>query len=235
MTDAVVPIVSPSGAAAWASPLALTVFYDIHCPYSDRVLGWLDELQPGLVETTFRAFPLEQVNHDPTAASWRIWDQPLDYEHYRGRPQRRSLRALLAITLVGTFAPRDVTDQFRLAVSHARHSGHLDVSQPALLLELAAGAGADAGALQAGFEDPGALAAARDRLRQDWEAAGAEYEIFGVPTLQVAGRPPFYLRLERTPQGGAATALLETIRDLPERLPQVLELKVPERVAHAAP
>ena len=28
-------------------PLAMTVFYDVHCPYSDRVLAWLADLGPG--------------------------------------------------------------------------------------------------------------------------------------------------------------------------------------------
>ena len=212
-------------------PLALTVFYDVHCPYSDRVLAWLAALGRDVVAPTYRAFALEQVNHDPTATRWRIWEQPLDYPHYRGRPDRRALPAFLAITLAEQLAPTDAVDQFRLAVSNARHAGDHDVSALDRIVGLAGDTGIDADALRRLLADEDAVAGARDRLRDDWHEARRDYEIFGVPTLRLEGAAPFYLRLGRVPQDGQAEALLASVRGFGERLPQVLEIKVPERVA----
>lgn len=211
------------------TPFPLTVYYDVHCPYSDRVLAWLAELGRGLVLPTYRTFPLEQVNHDPTARVWRIWDEPLDYEHYQGRQDRRALPAFVAILLAERVASRDAVDAFRLLVSRARHGMGRDISDPELLLELAGDTGVDPTALGAVLADPAAVADARARIAADWADARGEYEIFGVPTLRVDGVPPFYLRLERVPRGDEARELLESIRAFGERLPQVLEIKVPER------
>ena len=75
---------------------------------------------------------------------------------------------------------------------------------------------------------------ARARIAEDWADARGEFEIFGVPTLRVEGVAPFYLRLERVPRGEHAHELLESIRAFGQRLPQVLEIKVPERARVAA-
>jgi len=207
------------------------VFYDVHCPYSDRVLSWLADLGPDLVAPVYRAFALEQVNSDPSARDWRIWDQPLEYAHYSGRQNRRALAAFLAIILAEAAGQRDAVDRFRLAVSHARHAGGGDVSDLRLLLRLAGEAGVVAATLERLFADAGALEVARARIRDDWHAARDEFAIFGVPTLRLGGAAPFYLRLERVPENGQGEALLASVRGLPELLPQVVEIKVPERQA----
>jgi hypothetical protein len=210
-------------------PLAMTVFYDVHCPYSDRVLAWLADLGRGAVAAEYRTFPLEQVNNDASATAWRIWDQPLDYEHYQGRQDRRALHAFVAIVLAERLAPVGAVDRFRLLVSRARHGLGRDVTERAFLLELAGEAGVDAPALSDLMDDEDALAWARRRIADDWADARGEFEIFGVPTLRVDGVPPFYLRLERVPRGDEARELLESIRGFGRRLPQVVEIKVPER------
>jgi hypothetical protein len=81
-------------------PVEVDVFYDFHCPYCFRAVEWLAALGPDVVQPTFRLFALEQVNRDPEAREWRLWEQPLDYEHYRGRQDRRPLAAFLAMTHV---------------------------------------------------------------------------------------------------------------------------------------
>jgi hypothetical protein len=211
-------------------PLELTVFYDVHCPYSDRVLAWLADLGRDAVTPGYRTFPLEQVNHDPSATEWRIWEQPLDYEHYQGRQDRRALHAFVAIVLAERLAPVGAVDRFRLLVSRARHGLGRDVTERAFLLELAEEADVDARALAELLDDEDAQARARRRIADDWADARAEYEIFGVPTLRLDGVAPFYLRLERVPRGEDARELLDSIRGFGRRLPQVLEIKVPERV-----
>lgn len=210
-------------------PLRLTVFYDVHCPYSDRVLAWLAELGRDLVDPVYRVFPLEQVNRDPSASGWRFWEQPLDYEHHEGRSERRALLAFLAILLAERIATVEAVDRCRLLVSRARHGLGRNITERDLLLELAGEAGVDAGGLAGLLAHDASVAWARNRIAADWADARGEYEIFGVPTLRLDGVPPFYLRLERVPRGRPARDLLDSIRDFGERLPQVLEIKVPER------
>ena len=207
----------------------MTVFYDVHCPYSDRVLAWLADLGRDVAAPEYRTFPLEQVNHDASATSWRIWDQPLDYEHYLGRQDRRALPAFVAIVLAERVAPIGAVDRYRLLVSRARHGLGRDVTEREFLLELADEAGVDAPALGRLLDDEEALAWGRARIAEDWADARGEFEIFGVPTVRVDGVPPFYLRLERVPRGDDARELLESIRAFGRRLPQVVEIKVPER------
>ena len=216
--------------------LAITVWYDYHCPYSRRAVAWLDGLGTDRVVPTYRAFPLEQVNHDPAATTWRIWEQPLDYEHYRGRPERRGLAAFLATEVLAAAATPASMCRFREAVYAARFDRKADISDPAVLARAAAQAGVgSAGAhgelLQAALGDETTLVRARKKLAGDWAAARHEWEIFGVPTLELPGVPPLYLRLEQAPEAGPeAVDLLARLTDLEAAVPYLLELKRPERV-----
>lgn len=220
--------ISDAPSAAVVEPLPLTVWYDVQCPYSDRVLRWLDRLGPARVRPTFRVFSLEQVNHDPDATTWRLWEQPLDYAHYRGRPDRRSLAAFLTILLLEATASPEAVDRYRLAVSTARHVDRQDISKRDVLLAIAARNEVDPRALAELLDDPDSVASARERIRSDWLAARSDYQVFGVPTLRVAGAAPYYLRLEHEPGFDEALGLLATLRGLPDRLSLVQELKVAE-------
>lgn len=215
--------------------LPITVWYDYHCEYSRRAVAWLDGLGTDRVLPMYRAFPREQVNHDPAAETWRIWEQPLDYEHYRGRPQRRALAAFLATEVLATTESPATMCRFREAVYAARFDRLADISDPAVLARAAASAGAgSAGAhgeiLQAALGDESTLARARRKLADDWAAARAEWLIFGVPTFQFPEGAPFYLQLERAPEPGAESEdLLRRLVDLRTAAPYLIELKVPER------
>lgn len=212
-------------------PLDLTVWYDYHCPYSHRAVEWLIGLGPDRVRPRFRPFPLEQVNRDATATSWRLWEQPLDYVHYRERPDRRPLQAFLATAVLEASEEPDVLDRFRLAVYRARFDAKADISDIDLLVGLATEAGGDAKRLARAMADEAALTAARAGLAAAWADARATWEIFGVPTLEPAGARPFYLRLERlVEQGHEAAELLDRVIGLRRDAPLVLELKLPEPV-----
>jgi predicted DsbA family dithiol-disulfide isomerase len=213
-----------------AAPVELTVWFDYHCPYSYRATEWLIGLGPDRVRARFRPFPLEQVNRDATAESWRLWDQPLDYVHYRERQDRRPLAAFLATALVEGTEPADVLERFRLAVYQARFDDKADISDVALLVRLAAAAGADGRHLASGMADEAALAAPRASLAKGWGDARSAYAIFGVPTIEPAGERPFYLRLERRVEPGEAQDLLERVLGLRRDASLVLELKLPEPV-----
>ena len=100
-----------------------------------------------------------------------------------------------------------------------------------LLVRLAGDAGADARGLAGAFADEAALTAGRAGLATAWADARATWEIFGVPTLQPDGEPPFYLRLERLVAGGTeAVSLLDHVMGLRRDVPLVLELKLPDPV-----
>ncbi len=214
-----------------AAPVELTIWYDYHCPYSFRASEWLLGLGPDRVRPRFRPFPLEQVNRDATAESWRLWEQPLDYVHYRERQDRRPLAAFLATAVLeGAEAP-DVVERFRLAVYRARFDEQADISDVALLVRLAAAVGADGPRLASAMADEAALAAPRAGLARAWSEARSTYEIFGVPTIEPAGEPPFYLRLERAVESGLeAEDLLDRVLGLRREASIVLEIKLPEPV-----
>jgi hypothetical protein len=210
-------------------PLELTVWYDYHCPYSQRVVEWLLGLAPGgRVLPLFRPFPLEQVNRDATAKTWRLWEQPLDYVHYRERQDRRPLHAFLATAVLEELEAPSVVDRFRLAVYRTRFDDLADISDVDLLGRLAAGAGADDRRLTRAMADEASLTAARAGLAGAWHDARSEYAIFGVPTLQPRGERPFYLRLERPVEPAGATDLLDRVIGLRRDASLVVELKLPE-------
>jgi hypothetical protein len=212
-------------------PLDITVWYDYHCPFSHRAVEWLIGLAPERVRPRFRPFALEQVNRDPTAIDWRLWEQPLDYVHYRERQDRRPLHAFLATALLEAFEEPAVVDRFRLAVYRARFDDKADISDVDLLGRLAGDAGADAGRLAAAMADEAALTPGRAGLATAWADARSTWEIFGVPTLQPDGEPPFYLRLERLVEPGReATELLERVIGFRRDASFILELKLPEPV-----
>jgi hypothetical protein len=212
-------------------PLELTAWVDYHCPYSYRATAWLLGLGPAVVRPRFRPFPLEQVNRDPEATGWRLWEQPLDYRHYRDRQHRRPLHAFLATALLEVTEPAPVVDRFRLAVYQARFDEAADISDVERLVRLAAGAGADADRLARAMADETALVAPRAVMARAWTDARSTYQIFGVPTLEPPDQRPFYLRLERAVEPGREAAdLLERVLGLRRDAPIVLELKLPELV-----
>lgn len=201
---------------------------DYHCPYSWRVVRWLDDLGPEQVAVRHRLFALEQVNRDATAGTWRLWEQPLDYIHYRERQDRRPLAAFLATAIIEVAEPLDVVRRFRRGVYAARIDERADISDIGVLEAAAAAAGAGPNRVRDGLADPGTVAAARARIAGDWAAARADFAIFGVPTLRIGPARPFYLRLARQVEPAAGGDLLRALVAFRAAAPDVLELKLPE-------
>ena len=215
--------------------IELELFYDYQCSYSYRAIRWLDALDPAMVQLIARPFAQEQINRDPTATTWRLWEQPLDYQHHEGRARSRSLAAFLATASVELSDAPEVARRFRLAVFEARWTDRRDVSDPTVLIELAAVVGADSASLVetlTGTSPTGAdrQLVARARIAADWAAARSDFAIFGVPTLRWGEHAPVYLRLDRLPEPEEGPDLFASIVGLRERFPLVLELKVPARL-----
>jgi hypothetical protein len=218
-----------------APALELTAWYDFQCQYSERAIRWLDGMGLSVVRPTYRAFGLEQVSRDASATSWRLWEQPLDYDHHGGKPWKRSLAAFLATAILDATGQPEVAARFRHTALDARWLEQRDLSDPAVLVELAGVAGADAGALAealAGSTPHGLRrqADARARIAADWAAARADFAIFGVPTLRWGLIAPVYVRLRHVPEPDEARSLFDALVDLRERFPLVLELKEPDRL-----
>jgi DSBA-like thioredoxin domain len=228
-----VPLAEPARAAAADEAVDIVVCYDYQCPYSARAVRWLEDLGPDVVRPRYRMFPLEQVNADPAATTWRLWEQPLDYEHYRGRPDRRSLAAFLSTAMLedlaadGRIEP-DAPRRFRLAVYRARFDDAADISDPDVLRRAAEDAGVPATIVAAGLHDEVAQARARSRLASDWAVARGRDGVFGVPTLILPGDRPAYLRLAREPSAGEGLDLLRRLVELRRAAPWLLELKLAE-------
>ena len=217
-----------SGSAG--GPHAVELFMDYHCPYSHRVTALLAGLPGDLVTVRHRLFGLEQVNRDPTATDWRLWEQPLDYVHYRERQDRRPLAAFLATAILEASEPPDVMTRFRLGVYATRFEHGGDIADLDVLDAIAVAAGVARDRLRDALADPAEEGAARQRLADDWAAARAEYAIFGVPTLRVDGGTPFYLRLAGPVDADAGPDFLAALLGFREAAPGVLELKVPARL-----
>ena len=211
-------------------PVPVEVFMDYHCPYSHRVICWLDDLGPDLAEVRFRFFALEQVNRDPDASAWRIWEQPLDYEHYQERPDRRALAAFLATAAVEAAFPADpgVSRRFRRAVYAARFEGHLDISDLAVLDDAGVAAGLPGGWIAAALADATLTSEGRSRIAADWASARSPYLVFGVPTLLLADGAPVYLRLTAPIPPADGPAFLAAFLAFRRAAPGVLEFKQPE-------
>ncbi len=215
------------------SPIDLTVCYDYQCPYSARAVRWLEGLGRETVQVRYRMFPLEQVNRDPEATTWRLWEQPLDYAHHRERPDRRSLAAFLATALLEDRAEAraiepEVVVRFRLAVYRARFDDGADISDPGVLRLAATEAGVPADVVATGLHDDAVQARARARLAADWAVTRGEGGVFGVPTLILPDDRPVYLRLAREPEGAEAGDLLRRLVELRRAAPWLLELKLAE-------
>lgn len=170
------------------------------------------------------------MNRDPDAATWRVWEQPLDYEHYRGRPDRRPLAAFIATCLLDADEPADVVRRFRRAVYRARFDARADISDPVVLERIAIEAGAPPGRIADGLADPAAQAAARDRIGADWAYLRSEYATFGVPTIRLPGDRPFYLRLKRAVARADRSGLFDAVLAFRRLAPDVVEIKFPDPV-----
>ena len=211
-------------------PTKLDLFYDFHCPYCYRAVDWIGGLGQDVVDAEYRLFALEQVNRDPGADGWRLWEQPLDYRHYRDRQDRRPLAPFLAMTHVEAVESADVAARYRLGVFALRFDEHEDITDIGRLAHALTEAGGDGHRLKERFDDAAADVAARVRIATDWEDARRDFLVFGVPTLRLEGvTRPYYLRLEQRLTPADGRAFWDRFVGLLVEAPYLLEIKGAER------
>lgn len=200
------------------------VYYDYMCPYAFRMLSLLTEMEQIRVDltVTWRFFSLEESNavSRGQSADWHIWEQPLNYESVFGRPHRRILAPFLATYAASLQGPEALT-RFRLAVFQAYHKERQDISDPAVLLEIARQAALELSGFTAHWQS----AAARDHLR-DEHLSGVDAGVFGTPTIIINGCEATYLRLSALSENleERHACFEELVRTLTQR-PYLRELK----------
>lgn len=215
-----------------AAPVVVDAFVDFHCAFSYRIVAWLDDLGPERVTVHHHLFAIEQVNRDPTATGWRLWDQPLDYRHWKDIPDKRPLLSFLAMAIVEASEPADIAQSFRLLLYMAKFDAGKDIAQLDIVEQVARMSGVAEGRISAALADPVVEAAARARIAADWALARSEYAIFGVPTLRLDGGRPMYMRLADAVPPADGPRLLETLCAVRHGPPEILELKLAEPVEH---
>jgi predicted DsbA family dithiol-disulfide isomerase len=166
------------------------------------------------IELRWRYFSLAQVNNHEE--DWTIWEAAAGDPAARGR---LAFQAAEAARRQGRF------DALHLPLLEARHEHRLDVDDPAVVENVARGAGLDLERFRLDLEDPTIL----DRLARDHQEAVSDLGVFGTPTFHFPGRGAAYVRVRPAPDGGAALELFDQIASITAEKPYLLELKRPRR------
>lgn len=205
-------------------PTSITIFYDYLCPYAFRATRLITEIEQTRpeVEVTWRFFSIEHSNAQKYGRdeTWKLWEQPLNYQQLWRSRRRRGLVPFLFTHAVQAQDPARLS-LFRQTVFDAFFNDHADVSNPEVILTLAGQCGLNVETLRATWDTD----AARQRLRDDIEDA-LDQGVFGVPTLIINNSEPTYMRLSEFPTDPTERQNLfdELVHMLTQR-PYLLELK----------
>lgn len=186
----------------------VNVFFDYTCPYSYRVLPWIEAVIRGAgdVAVCWRTFSLKEAKHDQGSPS------PFD------DPEISSI-SVLALALAHA-ARKAEFDHYHRSVFEAMHRDdrRLDEGE---LLALAAAAGVDVPTFEQ--ERPRWLAA----VAQDHREGVVRYGVFGTPTLVFDEGEVVFVKLASTPQRGQELGLWESLRTVAQCFPELIEIKRP--------
>jgi hypothetical protein len=192
--------------------VAFGITYDYRCPFARNLhehvlLGLADGAR---WDVAFVPFSLNQVHVSPGEPD--VWDDPA------------RARDLLAMR-VGVAVRDRWPERFRevhAALFAARHGEGLDLRDADVVGRVVAEQGLDGREVL----EWAASSVVGDALRRDHEAAVAEHDVFGVPTVIVDGRAVF-IRLMERPHGDAARACrtVERLLDIVRAWPELNELK----------
>lgn len=186
----------------------VNVFFDYTCPYSYRVLPWIEAVvRAGQdVAVSWRTFSLKEANHD--------YDSPSPFDD----PEISSI-SVLALALAHA-ARKAEFDRYPRSVFEAMHRDGRRLGEGELLA-LAAAAGVDVATFDQ--ERPRWLAA----VAQDHREGEARYGVFGTPTLVLDEGEVVFVKLASTPQRGQELGLWESLRTVAKCFPELVEIKRP--------
>ena len=166
------------------SAFALT--FDYLCPFARNLNESVVEgLAAGATwDVRFQPFSLAQTKVEDGEAD--VWDRPQGAEGTRG---------VLALQwgLAVRDRWRDRFPDFHLALFAARHERGVDIGDPAVLGDVAAGLGLPGAEISAEVDSGSPL----DALRREHQGLVSQREVFGVPTLIVGDEAVFVRSMER--------------------------------------
>jgi predicted DsbA family dithiol-disulfide isomerase len=200
-----------------AEQIRLEVWVDYSCPYAYRAavwLSWVKRIYGDKLTLEWHSFPLEQVN-SIQGAEWKLWEQPDDY-------RSRGLWAFRAAEAAKAQGP-EAFERFHMALFQARHEERRDISDRAVLADLAREAGLDANRFQQDLADRSLMA----RIGEDYEQGVQQHGIWGTPTLVFNGRSAAYLKLQSAPPADDAVSFFDDLVQMVDRRPYVVEVKRP--------
>jgi predicted DsbA family dithiol-disulfide isomerase len=197
-------------------PEHISVYYDYTCPYSYRVLHWLDAVaQSGRgVTVQWKAFSLKEVNRPAGEPSL-----------FADATQGESVSILaLEMAEAAQASGPDVFERYHQRVFEAMHAEHRRLAATDLV-DLAREAGVDI----ASFE------AARGRwlaaLAGDHREAAERWHAFGTPTLIFQNDAAVYLKFTRAPTSPEdAAEVLDALLCLARCHPELVEIKYPQAI-----
>ncbi|UCB42171.1 MAG: DsbA family protein [Dehalococcoidales bacterium] len=162
----------------------------------------------------WKYFSLEQVN-SKEGPDWKLWEQPVDYVS-RGR---NAFHAAEAARVQGEI----VFDTFHFALLKARHEDKKDITDPAILIEVAKSVGLDIDRFRDDLNDRRLL----NKLAEDHVFAVETLNVFGTPTLVFPEQQAVFLKMAPPPSRDESVTVFEDIRRLAEDRQQIKEIKRP--------
>jgi predicted DsbA family dithiol-disulfide isomerase len=200
---------------AVAEPIKFDVFFDFQCPFVYRAARLIDSVRRSGrdLDVRWRYFSLTQVNSKDDG--WAVWNAPAS-EKVRGR---LAFQAAEAARRQGRF------EDLHMPLLLARHRDGLDLDEPAVVEQVAAGVGLDPERFRNDIADPSIL----DRLAEDHAHAVTDHGVFGTPTFLFADGASAYVRLSESVNGNSASDLFDRLLTVAAAEPRILEIKRPRR------
>ena len=174
----------------------------------ERALG------DGALQVEWRPFSLEQAN-SKEGPGWKVWEQPDDYPS----------RGLLALR-AGEAARRQGPEAFRrflLALFSARHERRRDLTDRAVVLDVAHEAGLDGARFQRDLADP----ALKEAIARSHTEAVERFGVFGVPTFVFPSGASAFLKMLQPPEEDAVGTFRALVEVMGKRL-YIGEVKRPQ-------
>ncbi len=193
----------------------IEIFSDYTCPTSYSIVRWLDEVKQHLgdrLNVTWRAFPLEQVNHpDP---NFKVWEYPNDGKS----STMRAFQAANAARKQG----QDAFEKMHHGLFVRRHVDGRNLAGQRVLEATAEEAGLDMDRFREDLKSDEAFTIVRDDYLK-----GRELGVFGSPTLYFDNGQGAYLKFTWNERYTDALEFFYEFVDIVRDRPNVLEIKRP--------